>query len=313
MATPTTFGDYKVVVTNINRMEDGQRIVPMKVLLLGMPRTATECESSFAIRCSNCPPKTCNLTFIPPAITNGLKFLGISPIYHGWQTIFDNPRDNQWWLQAIEAKFDGKGTPYGRQEFDKLLGHCQGASDLPAILFAKELIEAYPEAKIILTHRNFDTWYKSCFDTIHTRVLHPLSKSLIPITFALDMHSKWTRPCWIRAWNTLTRHDFSKENARKVYDEHYQLVREIVAQQPKDQNNSKLLEYNVKEDWDPLCKFLGVEHPGIEFPRGNQASVFVKRFEKALLVTLSAILLRLGVLAGGVGFVWFVCRWLLRR
>lgn len=98
-----------------------------------------------------------------------------------------------------------------------------------------------------------------------------------------------------------------------MYDEHYQLVREIVAQQPKDQNNSKLLEYNVKEDWDPLCKFLGVEHPGIEFPRGNQASVFVKRFEKALLVTLSAILLRLGVLAGGVGFVWFVCRWLLRR
>ena len=64
------------------------------------------------------------------------------------------------WLEAIEAKFDGKGKPYGRAEFDKLLGHCQGVSDIPAILFAEELIAAYPEAKVILTNRNFDTWYK---------------------------------------------------------------------------------------------------------------------------------------------------------
>jgi hypothetical protein len=31
---------------------------------------------------------------------------------------------------------------------------------MPAILFAEELIAAYPKAKVILTHRNFDTWYK---------------------------------------------------------------------------------------------------------------------------------------------------------
>jgi hypothetical protein len=89
-----------------------------------------------------------------------LRLLGINECYHGWQPIFDNPRDNEMWLEAIEAKFDGKGKPYGRAEFDKLLGHCQGVSDIPAILFAEELIAAYPEAKVILTHRNFDTWYK---------------------------------------------------------------------------------------------------------------------------------------------------------
>ena len=64
------------------------------------------------------------------------------------------------WMEALEAKYDGKGKPYGRAEFDKLLGHCQGVSDMPAILFAEELIAAYPEAKVILTHRIFDTWYK---------------------------------------------------------------------------------------------------------------------------------------------------------
>lgn len=116
------------------------------------------------------------------------------------------------------------------------------------------------------------------------------------------MHSRYTRPCWIRAWNQLINFsDFTKEDARKVYDQHYALVREIVAQQAKDQNNSKLLEYNVKDGWEPLCKFLELPDPGIPFPRGNEKQVFVKRFEKALLLTLATILKRSLLL---VGVVW---------
>ena len=85
--------------------------------------------------------------------------LGVYEFYHGWHTIFNNPRDNEMWLEALEAKYEGKGKPYGRDEFDKLLYNCQGVSDVPAILFSEELIQAYPEAKVILTHRDFDTWY----------------------------------------------------------------------------------------------------------------------------------------------------------
>lgn len=38
--------------------------------------------------------------------------------------IRENPRDSEMWLEAYKAKFEGKGKPYGREEFDKLLGHC---------------------------------------------------------------------------------------------------------------------------------------------------------------------------------------------
>lgn len=87
--------------------------------------------------------------------------LGVYECYHGFQTILNNPRDNEMWQEALDAKFSKNGgKPYGREEFDKLLGHCQGVSDLPAILFAEELIDAYPEAKIILTHRDFESWYE---------------------------------------------------------------------------------------------------------------------------------------------------------
>lgn len=152
MAQPTHFADYTCVVTDIDRKRYGKRTVPMKVLMLGMGRTATECKCRLRYYT--------NYSDLLAATCAALRLLGINEMYHGWQPLFENPRDNEMWMEAIEAKFDGKGKPYGRAEFDKLLGHCQGVSDMPAIVFAEELIAAYPEAKVILTHRNFDTWYK---------------------------------------------------------------------------------------------------------------------------------------------------------
>ncbi|GAB7323398.1 hypothetical protein MBLNU13_g05857t1 [Cladosporium sp. NU13] len=265
MAQPTHFADYTCVVTNIDRKKYGKRTVPMKVLMLGMGRTATE--------------STCA----------ALRLLGINECYHGWQPLFENPRDNEMWMEALEAKYDGKGKPYGRAEFDKLLGHCQGVSDMPAILFAEELIAAYPEAKVILTHRNFDTWYKSCLETCERRFAHPLTKGLIPITKALRMNSRWTRPAFKRSWEILFDGDFTN-NAKAGYDRHYEHVRSLV---PKD----RLLEYYVKDGWEPLCKFLHVDHPGIEFPRGNTTDTLNRRFEAALKLTLKAIARRIAVLA----------------
>jgi hypothetical protein len=34
----------------------------------------------------------------------------------------------------------------------------QAVTDIPHLLFAEELMAAYPEAKIVLTTRNVDSW-----------------------------------------------------------------------------------------------------------------------------------------------------------
>lgn len=157
MAQPTHFADYVTVVTNIDRKKYGKRIVPMRVLILGMARTGTECEVSR-------PKQTSARRTLPNtrkiALKKALQLMGIYEVYHGYSNLFDNPRDNEMWLEALEAKYDGKGKPYGRAEFDKLLGHCQAVSDIPALCFAEELIAAYPEAKVILTVRDVDSWYQ---------------------------------------------------------------------------------------------------------------------------------------------------------
>ena len=41
----------------------------------------------------------------------------------------NNPNAFHYWLEALKAKYRGEGKPYGRLEFDKLLGRYS-VSDL---------------------------------------------------------------------------------------------------------------------------------------------------------------------------------------
>ena len=41
------------------------------------------------------------------------------------------------------------------------------AQDAPAIFFWQKLSQAYPDAKIVMTTREFESWYKSMHDTIY--------------------------------------------------------------------------------------------------------------------------------------------------
>lgn len=60
------------------------------------------------------------------------------------------------------------------------------------------------------------------------------------------------------------------EVGRKMYDEHYEAVRREVSA-------DRLLEFEVKEGWEPLCRFLGKEVPEVEFPRVNDSKDFGDR------------------------------------
>jgi len=79
---------------------------------------------------------------------------------------------------------------------------------------------------------------------------------------------------------------------------------------PKD----KLLVYNVRDGWEPLCKFLGVDVPDVPFPHKNKgASIYddllkshdiLQRMKKEALVTLS-VLVFAGAGATFVALKWF--------
>lgn len=97
------------------------------------------------------------------------------------------------------------------------------------------------------------------------------------------------------------------ENGKKYYREHNELVRRVV---PKE----KLLEYNVKEGWGPLCRFLGKEVPDVPFPHVNERRVILRNINRLkwfLRITFVGVVL---MYAGGLGTVgwgiWYAMkRW----
>jgi hypothetical protein len=50
--------------------------------------------------------------------------LGYSDIYHMTSVFRQNLRDGEMWIEAFEAKHEGEGKVFGREEWDSTLGHC---------------------------------------------------------------------------------------------------------------------------------------------------------------------------------------------
>ena len=156
------------VNTNIDR-RICRRVVPLKVIVLGMPRTGTQCMYNAWIENDKCE----TIQLMPrTAIRVALKQLGFNDTYH-MDCLFENPPDMDLWRRAFLAKFKNQGAPFGKEQWDQLLGHCQAVCDLPTSAFIPELLAAYPDAKLILTPREENSWYASCQRTIQTAAMDP--------------------------------------------------------------------------------------------------------------------------------------------
>jgi hypothetical protein len=193
------------------------------------------------------------------------------------------------WVEAYDAKLKG-GKSFGGTEFDKLLGHCMAVTDAPTINFEPELIEAYPDAKIILVDRDIESW-------------HTTMEPLINSNFRLGLLIfAWLDPFYKgRLWKVNRRNmaltyrartgSEAKANARQAFKDHYARIRNAA---PKD----RLLEYKLGSGWEPLCKFLGKPVPDAESPKLNESELILemadavdtKCLERSLVNSMLALL-----------------------
>ena len=121
---------------------DHSRDRPLKVLCLGLGRTGTE------------------------SLQTALYELGYNDVHHGFRISGDECAECIQWCRLAQAKYHDK-TFLNRQQFDKVLGDCEAVTDLPSAAFAVELLQAYPEAKVILNRRrDVQSWYQSQVKTI---------------------------------------------------------------------------------------------------------------------------------------------------
>lgn len=218
------------------------------------------------------------------SIKAALEQLGFTQCYH-MQEVIKNPAHVPIWLDALEGK---------PVDWDALFAGYQATVDWPACNFYAQLMVHYPDAKVLLTVRDPNKWYDSCLNTIyaiyHKPIMRLVRRLLPPLQRFMAMND---RMIW--------QGDFGgrftdRSHAITVFHQHNAAVKAHVAP-------DRLLVYDVKEGWEPLCRFLGVSVPqGIPFPHLNDTKTFRRIFRFAYSVV--------GLLGiGGVALLWFLINW----
>ena len=187
-----------------------------------------------------------------------LENLGFGKCYH-MQEVFCNPEHVATWQAAVE------GTPVNWEE---LMEGYQATVDWPGCTFYQELIKTYPDAKVLLNVRDPEAWCQSMTNTVY-RVSQPgFFSSLVPLFVPrLRRFIRMTRALiWHTTFGSRERFE-DKAYALSVFNDHIAEVKRVVPAE-------KLLVYEVKEGWEPLCAFLGVPVPDKPFPRLNDSSTF---------------------------------------
>ena len=176
-----------------------------------------------------------------------LEQLGFGPCHHMLE-VFQNPQSIPLWVAAAQ----------GEPDWAAIVAGYQAMVDYPGCRFWRELIEAYPEAQVIHTTRDADTWFESTQATI----LAPGS---------IDD----TRPEHLREFLQIVTGDFDG----RIHDRTYMVARfrrheaEVLARVPK----ARLLVLEVGSGWASLCDFLGAPVPDTPYPSENAREDFPKR------------------------------------
>lgn len=173
-----------------------------------------------------------------------LEDLGFGPCYT-FVTLFARPEHIDRWLAAYA------GQP---MDWPDLFADFQATVDWPACDFYEELMGLYPDARIVLNVRDPEAWYDSVKNTIWEIHQAEVQAGRGPET---DPYSRLREVMiWQRAFGGRF---LDKQHAIDVFERHIAQVKERV---PQD----KLLVFDVKQGWEPLCRFLDVEVPDRPFP-----------------------------------------------
>lgn len=182
-----------------------------------------------------------------------LERLGFGPCHHMIEVFQREPAHTRGWREAARL---------GSADWDELYGGYRAAVDWPTCGFWREVVDAFPDAKVLLTRRDAGSWYDSFDATIRAGIPpeHPGDQD---VTAAM-LHE-------VVVQRSLGGRIGTREQLLEAYRRH---VAEVEATVPAD----RLLTWSVAEGWPPLCAFLGVDEPDEPFPRVNDRDSFGRLF-----------------------------------
>jgi hypothetical protein len=227
----------------------------MKVIGAGLPRTATTTQM-FA-----------------------LEQLGFGPCYH----MRDLLADLETGLPLWEAVADGTPDWATIFEGDRPI---RSTVDWPSARYYRELMDYYPDAKILLSVRDAGAWVSSMRETLWSMfygdsVMHHVSDARTVVD-----------PLWNRYVKLMTRMNWDPETGAfagdHASDEGLAAAMRrwndgVKASVPAD----RLLVWDPSEGWEPLCEFLEVDAPVEPLPRLNDTRAFCEGITGGALTSVN--------------------------
>ena len=193
-----------------------------------------------------------------------LEILGFGKCYHMEELLREPER-----LVYFEQAEKGEAV-----DWDALFEGYTSAVDYPVARYYKQIITAYPNAKVIHTVRDPESWYKSASETIFWASkpsLGRILKMMIRMPFSSNIRKRMP----VLKYNgRMVDNIFGKDlkNKQEVIKRYNAINEETLNFLPKERS----LAYDVKSGWEPLCNFLNVPIPSTPFPRSNIREEFKK-------------------------------------
>jgi hypothetical protein len=180
------------------------------------------------------------------SLKQALEKLGFGPCHHMYEIII-HPEQGRFW----DALARGETV-----NWDDVFEGYSSSVDWPSCKFYRELADHYPDAKVILSLREPHAWYKSVSETIMPSMKGPM---VLPNGKRVGPPGDFAK---ILIGDQTFSQDFSEDHMIDIYLRHNEEVKRTI---PKD----RLLVFEAKDGWEPLCKFLGVPVPAEPYPKLN--------------------------------------------
>jgi hypothetical protein len=177
---------------------------------------------------------------------------GLGPCHHMEAVLHDMPAQVPLWNDAVCGRPDWQGIYRG----------FMSAVDWPTARYFRELGTAHPSAKFVLTIRDPEKWADSFAATIYKLLAGP-------------EHAPPDKRAWLEMADRIVAETgfpegLDQDELAAAYLAHNEAVKAAI---PPD----RLLVYQVKDGWGPLCRFLGVPIPADPFPQTTHRAEFWDR------------------------------------
>lgn len=149
----------------------------------------------------------------------------------------------------------------GNPDWDAIFDGYAATVDYPACNYWRELAVAYPDAKIVLSVRSPESWFESTQKTIFSERIQGYQKG-----------TKWGEMC-LNGVDKFVGGDLNdREAVIAAFNAHNEEVKSAFGP-------DRVLVFEAKDGWEPLCAFLGMPVPDEPYPNINSNEEFEGIYE----------------------------------